>query len=91
MGGCVPPGVPQVGESANRPFGRLRIDRAADAEPHPAPVLSSQTKGGVMLNWEHSKPSRSRPQRQLRSARQIVITARAEQRREGRRRFRRAG
>jgi hypothetical protein len=43
-----------------------------------------------MLNWEHSRPTRSTPQRQPRSARQIVIAARAEQRREGRRRFRRA-
>ncbi len=43
-----------------------------------------------MLNWEHSRAIRSRPQRQPRGARQIALAARAEQRRERRRRFRRS-
>ena len=38
-----------------------------------------------MLNWEHANPSRARPRRQTRGARQITIAARAEQRRESRR------
>ena len=68
MGGRVPPGVPQLGESANRPLGRRRIDRAADGEPLP-PVPSGQTKGGVMLNWEHNRADRGRSAKRAAPAR----------------------
>ncbi len=43
-----------------------------------------------MLNWEHNRAIRPRPQRKSRGARQIALAARAEQRNERRRRFRRS-
>jgi hypothetical protein len=90
MGGRPAPGVPQVGESANRPQGRRRIDHAADDERNRHPYGSDQTKGGVMLKWEHNRAIGPRPQRKPRGARQIALAARAEQRNERRRRFRRS-
>jgi hypothetical protein len=43
-----------------------------------------------MLNWEHHRVIRPRPQRKPRGARQIALAVRAEQRNERRRRFRRS-
>jgi len=43
-----------------------------------------------MLNWEHHRAIRPRPQRKPRGARRIALAARAEQRKEQRRPFRRS-